>query len=197
MNLPFSLHPAALIVAICAIAIVLFFAFGRKIVGAENNGETVNLVVGNDAPEFTLPNAQGKMISLDQFKGKKVVIYFYPKDNTPGCTIENKNFSALMEDFAKQNTVLLGISRDTAESHAKFESGSELKVELLSDVDGSVSRKYGVIKGVLGEFGVISRTTFVVNEKGVIIKVYNDVNVIGHAANVLDFVSSHEAALKA
>lgn len=140
------------------------------------------------APDFELPDANGNKIKLSDYKGKNVVVYFYPKDNTPGCTIEAIDFSALKKEFEKKNTVILGISKDTCKSHQKFIDDRKLTITLLSDEDHKVQEKYEVWKPkkFMGrEFLGTIRSTFLIDKTGVIQKIWSPVNVKGHAQEVL------------
>lgn len=143
---------------------------------------------GLKAPAFTLPDSNGKKVSLKDFAGKKVVLYFYPKDNTSGCTKEACDFRDSFPNFKKLKAVVLGVSADSVESHAKFSGKHELPFILLSDVDKKVLEKYGVWKekSMYGrKFMGIERTTFVIDEKGKIVKIFPKVKVTGHVEEVL------------
>jgi thioredoxin-dependent peroxiredoxin len=150
--------------------------------------------VGQVAPEFTLPTQTGDTVSLADCKGKIVVLYFYPKDDTPGCTLEAKTFCSLAQEFERAGAVILGVSRDTVASHQKFAAKHELSgLTLLADTTSAVCDAYGVVKEknmfgkkVLG----IERTTFVIDRDGRIAKIYPKVKVDGHAEAVLAFVHS-------
>ena len=146
---------------------------------------------GTVAPDFTLETDQGESITLSALRGKKVVLYFYPKDDTPGCTIESKDFSKLNSLINKNNTIVLGISKDSIESHLKFKKKYNLKFNLLSDENLSVIKKYGVWgkKTFLGKkyMGII-RTTFLISSKGKIHKIWSNVRVKDHAKEVFDEV---------
>lgn len=148
----------------------------------------VTLKPGDKAPDFTLLNSDGVEISLHDFKGKKVVLYFYPKDNTPGCTTEACEFSQNYDDFIANDSVIIGISPDSTQSHAKFIDKHSLKHILLSDSDKEVAKAYGVWqvrKNYGREYLGIVRTTFVIDEDGKILKVYKSVKAKDHAAKVL------------
>ena len=150
-------------------------------------------VIGKPAPDFTLPSTTGESISLRQFKGKKtVVLYFYPKDETPGCTREACDFRDQSAEFEKHNVVVLGISNDNMESHQKFKEKHHLSFPLLSDEDASVSKMFGVYKqkNLYGKkYMGIERTTFVIDRTGRIAQIYPKVKVEGHIQDVLEFVS--------
>ncbi|MBE2984639.1 thioredoxin-dependent thiol peroxidase [Campylobacter sp. RM9344] len=148
----------------------------------------VTLQKGDEAPNFTLENADGVSVNLKDFIGKNVVLYFYPKDNTPGCTTEACEFSALFDDFISNDTVIVGISPDSVKSHVGFISKQNLKHILLSDPQKQVSKEYGVWqvrKNYGKEYLGIVRTTFVIDKEGKISKVYKSVKAKDHAAKVL------------
>jgi len=141
--------------------------------------------------DFTLPNAQGEMVSLSDFRGKKVIVYFYPKDSTPGCTTEACDFRDASEAFAAKNTVILGISADSQKRHQNFISKYELPFELLSDVDHTVCEQYGVwqLKKNYGkEYYGIVRSTFLINESGELIQEWRSVKVKDHVTEALSFL---------
>ena len=146
------------------------------------------LQVGMQAPAFTLADKDGKMVSLSDFLGKKVVLYFYPKDNTPGCTRQACAFAAAYGEFEKKNAVVIGISKDSVTSHEKFAEKYNLPFILLSDPDLQAIRAYGVWqeKKLYGKtsMGVV-RTTFLIDEKGIIVKVMPKVKPDTNAADVL------------
>ena len=141
------------------------------------------------APNFKLASTDGTTFELKSIKKKNIILYFYPKDDTPGCTIESKDFSKLNNLINKNKTIVLGISKDSIESHLKFKKKYKLKFELLSDEKKEVIKKYGVWgkKSFLGkEFMGIVRTTFLINSKGKIHKIWNNVRVKDHAKEVLN-----------
>ncbi len=144
---------------------------------------------GKTAPAFTLNDQDGKAVSLKDFKGQKVVVYFYPKDDTPGCTKEACQFNDNLRAFAKAEVAVIGISPDKAEAHVKFRTKYKLKFPLLSDPDKKVMEKYGAFgeKMMYGKkvVGVI-RSTFLIDEKGKIEKAWYSVKADGHAAKVLE-----------
>jgi peroxiredoxin Q/BCP len=146
------------------------------------------LIIGKKAPDFKLKNEIGKEISLNNFRGKKVVLYFYPKDNTSGCTVEACDFRDNAKLFEKRNTLILGVSKDSIHSHIKFKEKYDLPFNLLSDETLNVIKKYGVWKekSMYGKkyFG-IERTTFIIDENGFIEKIFEKVKVQGHAEEVL------------
>ena len=146
------------------------------------------LEVGQEAPQFCLPDDSGKEKCLKDFKGKWVVLYFYPKDNTPGCTKEAQQFSELLEEFESLGAVVLGVSPDSVESHRKFKEKKDLKVTLLSDTDKGVIKAYGAwqLKKAYGReyYGVV-RSTYLIDPDGKIAYVWKKVRANGHAENVL------------
>ncbi|HEY5536145.1 MAG TPA: thioredoxin-dependent thiol peroxidase [Ignavibacteria bacterium] len=146
------------------------------------------LKIGNIAPDFILRNEKGEEISFKDFKGKKVVLYFYPKDNTSGCTAEACDFKNNVKVFKKHNAIIIGISKDSVQSHLKFKEKFELPFTLLSDESTEVIKEYGVWKekSMYGKkyFG-IERTTFIIDENRIIEKIFQKVNVKGHVEEVL------------
>ena len=148
----------------------------------------ITLEVGDKAPEFEALNQDGVKVALKDFIGKNVVLYFYPKDNTPGCTTEACEFSANYDQFIKNGTVIIGVSPDSVKSHAGFIAKQNLKHILLSDEDKEISKLYGVwqVKKNYGkEYLGIVRSTFVIGKDGKIVKIYKSVKAKDHAAKVL------------
>jgi peroxiredoxin Q/BCP len=146
------------------------------------------LEIGQSAPYFCLVDQDGTRICLEDLRGKWVVLYFYPRDNTAGCSLEAKNFSCLKKAFEAENAVILGVSRDNAESHRRFIEKEELKIKLLSDEQAGIHRTYDVLhpKHFRGkEVTSTVRTTFLINPDGKIIRIWNDVKAAGHAEKVL------------
>jgi peroxiredoxin Q/BCP len=150
-------------------------------------------MIGQPAPEISLPATGGKTVSLSALRGHPVVIYFYPKDNTPGCTREGEQFRDLHADFARLGCVVLGISRDSIKSHENFKAKYEFPFDLLSDADEAACAAYGVIK-MKNMYGKqvrgIERSTFVIDGKGVLRREWRGVKVPDHAREVLDFVAT-------
>lgn len=143
---------------------------------------------GTKAPDFQLPDAQGKTLSLSALKGHPVVVYFYPKDDTSGCTAEAKGFSCLIDDFKKAGAEVIGISPDSPESHAKFQDKYDLGVRLLSDQERKAAEAYGVWveKSMYGrKYMGVERSTFLVDSDGTIARSWRKVKVPGHAEEVL------------
>ncbi|HVP93602.1 MAG TPA: peroxiredoxin [Methanoregulaceae archaeon] len=142
---------------------------------------------GREAPPFCLPDSEGKETCLLDFRGKWVVLYFYPKDNTPGCTLEAMQFSQAMEEFSHLGAQVIGISQDSPESHLKFIDRHDLTVLLLSDLNHEVLKLYDAWrpKTIFGkEFLGTVRTTFLINPDGIIAEVWRNVSVKGHAEAV-------------
>lgn len=144
--------------------------------------------------DFTLKETDGKEISLQDYRGKNVVVYFYPKDNTPGWTVEAKGFRDLNGEFQELDTVILGISKDDLKSHGKFRDKFDLNFHLLSDPDAEVQKKFDVWKPkkMFGkEFMGTERATFVFDKEGNLQKEYRKVKADGHAEEVLAFVKEN------
>ncbi len=135
---------------------------------------------GTAAPDFTLSSQEGKSVSLHDFRGQWVVLYFYPKDMTPGCTIEAHNFQADQDKFTAKKTAIVGVSVDTVDSHVQFCTKENLTFKLLADPSHAVVDKYGSFGGV-----VAARNTFLIDPKGVIRKVYTGVKPNVHSAELL------------
>jgi len=143
---------------------------------------------GDRVPDVKLEGSDGQTVSPADFKGNKLVLYFYPKDDTSGCTREAQDFSALTGEFEKAGTWLLGVSRDSPASHAKFTGKYDLKVRLASDTDGSVCEAFGtwVQKSMYGrKYMGIDRATFLIDRNGAIARIWRKVKVPGHAEEVL------------
>ena len=148
----------------------------------------MKLKTNNKAPNFKLASTDGNIFELNKVKKKNIILYFYPKDDTPGCTIESKDFNRLNSLISRNNSIVLGISKDSIESHLKFKKKYKIKFDLLSDEKLSVIKKYGVWgkKSFLGKkFMGIIRTTFLINSKGKIHKIWSNVRVKDHAKEVL------------
>jgi peroxiredoxin Q/BCP len=139
------------------------------------------------APHFCLPSAEGKEVCLDSYQGKWVVLYFYPKDNTLGCTLEAKGFTDELDDFSRLDAAIVGISPDSEESHRKFMEKQGLKITLLSDTGHTVLESYGVWKQkkMMGrEFTGVERSTFLIDPEGKVAAAWRKVKVPGHVAKV-------------
>lgn len=149
----------------------------------------MTLSVGDKAPQFSLPGNAGSTLSLADFAGKNVVLYFYPKDDTPGCTTEAKDFTSLGKDFEDANTVVIGMSKDTAAKHDKFIAKHDLAVLLASDEEGTALDAYGVWveKNMYGrKYMGIQRATFLIDADSIIRNIWPKVKVKGHAEDVLE-----------
>ncbi|MBI3223002.1 MAG: peroxiredoxin [Nitrosomonadales bacterium] len=154
--------------------------------------QSVQLTIGMEAPHFELPDADMETFALTALQGKQnVVLYFYPRDDTPGCTLEANEFSELEEEFAKFDTVVVGVSRDDCLSHASFRDKYGLSVLLLSDPDARVCKRYGVMyeKEVDGHKKLsIKRSTFVIDKHGKLQQVMYGVQAHGHAQEILNLI---------
>ncbi len=140
------------------------------------------------APDFTTIDDQNNKVSLKNFRNKKVILYFYPKDDTPGCTVEACNFRDNLPDFSKLNIEVLGVSKDDVASHTKFKNKYQLNFKLLADTDGEICNAYGVIgeKTMFGKkYMGINRTTFLIDEHGKIMQIWRNVKVDNHIDQIL------------
>lgn len=152
-----------------------------------------DVTVGDKAPAFSMPGDDGETLKLSGFKGKTVILYFYPKDDTSGCTKEACDFTAAMPNFNKAKAVVIGVSKDSVASHKKFKTKYKLKVALGADEDGKVCAAYGVWKekSMYGrKYMGIERSTFLIDGKGVIRGEWRKVKVPGHADEVLAAVKA-------
>ena len=144
--------------------------------------------IGDTAPNFTLQDKDGKTVSLSDFKGRKVVVYFYPKDNTPGCSRQAVGFAENYNEFQKRNITVIGISKDSVESHVKFAEKYNLPFILLSDPKLTAIQAYGVWqeKKLYGKVSMgVVRTTFIIDEKGIIVDIMPKVKPDTNAADIL------------
>ncbi|MBX7146084.1 MAG: thioredoxin-dependent thiol peroxidase [Alphaproteobacteria bacterium] len=151
----------------------------------------MTLKPGIAAPDFTAYADDGKKISLKQFKGKKVILYFYPKDDTPGCTKEACDFRDKQSNFVDHKTVVIGVSKDNQQSHTKFKNKYNLNFILISDEEGKICEAYGtwIEKSMYGKkYMGIDRATFLINEKGVIDHIWRKVKVPGHIDEILNII---------
>lgn len=169
-----------LIISVLAVALAVVVAAGTA--RAADEGMPT---VGQSAPTFTLPSQTGAEISLDSFKGKWVVLYFYPKDMTTGCTIEAHNFQNDLPKFEADNAVVLGVSVDTVDSHKQFCTKDGLTFHLLADPEHKVVDEYGSL-GHFGAWTIANRNTFLINPQGKIVKVWTKVDPSHHSQEVLD-----------
>jgi peroxiredoxin Q/BCP len=165
---------------IAVLVMALFVLFVAKQVVKADDSKMPQ--VGQQAPDFTLNSQEEKPISLSQFKGKWVVLYFYPKDMTSGCTIEAHNFQRDIAQYTKDNAVILGVSVQDADSHKKFCAKEGLNFKLLADTDKKVSKMYDSMYPVIG---LSARNTFLIDPSGKIVKVWTKVNPEGHSQEVL------------
>ncbi len=151
------------------------------------------LEIGTKAPEFTLPDQDGQLHSLADYRGRKIILYFYPKDNTPGCTRQAQNFATLHPQFTEKGAVILGVSKDSVDSHKKFASKYDLPFTLLSDPGLDTLKAYGVWqeKTSFGKtsLGVV-RTTYLIDEAGVIIRAFAKVKAADNPLDMLGELSS-------
>jgi len=146
------------------------------------------LSIGDIAPSFSWISHDGQNMTLSDARGKYVVLYFYPKDNTPGCTIEAKGFASKHDEFLAKNAIVVGVSRDSEASHKKFAALCDLTFPLISDKLEEVCNAYGVLipKSMMGRKYIgIDRSTFLIDAQGKISKIWRNVSVLGHAAEVL------------
>jgi thioredoxin-dependent peroxiredoxin len=149
--------------------------------------------IGQKAPDFNLPDETGENVSLNSFAGKNIILYFYPKDNTPGCTKESIAFSGLKAEFEASNTVILGASKDSVKKHQNFIKKYDLTINLLVDEEGKLCEDYTVWvkKKLYGrEYMGIERATFLIGVDGNIKQIWRKVKVDGHAEQVLDAVKA-------
>lgn len=146
-------------------------------------------------PDFTAPMTGDKTFKLSDYLGKNIVLYFYPKDNTPGCTTEGIDFRNMYEEFQENNTEIFGVSRDSMKSHENFKAKLEMPFDLISDPDETICTMFDVIK-LKNMYGKkvrgIVRSTFIINPKGVLIQEWRGVKVPGHIHEVLDFIKAQK-----
>lgn len=192
--------PISSALASCCLCFFALAACGRDSTRSEpgpattSNGATATgastaageLAVGKPAPDFAVKDQDGKELKLSALKGKPVVLYFYPKDETPGCTKEAQAFRDAWKDLEKKGVVLIGVSADNAESHKAFAKHHELPFQLVSDESGTLAKSYGVPN----RGGFLGRQSFVIGADGTIKKIYRDVDVSKHASEVLADVGS-------
>jgi len=151
--------------------------------------------INKEAPNFCLKDQNNNLVCLNDFKGKWTIVYFYPKDNTPGCTLEARNFTLAAEDLKKQNTAIIGISPDSVNSHKNFCEKKNLNLTLLSDPDHKILNDYGVWKPkkMYGRefFGVV-RSTFLIDPEGKIAYIWPKVKVVGHIDDVKNILNEKQ-----
>ena len=159
-----------------ALAVLFLQACGPK------KGRRMSLYIGGKAPDFTLPDADGNLHTLSAYRGKRVALYFYPKDGTSGCANQACSLRNSFNDLAARNIVVLGISHDSVESHAKFKKRHALPFALLSDTDKSISTLYDAC----GLLGFAKRKTFLIDEKGVIVDILDSIDTYNHAQQIIE-----------
>jgi len=177
-----------LIVAIAVVAALAFFYRSARATGTAPEA-------GTAAPDFTLNSQDGKPVSLHDFKGKWVVLYFYPKDFTSGCTVEAHNFQRDLAQYEQKNAVILGVSMQDEDSHQKFCTKEGLSFKLLADTKSEVSAQYGSVMN-LGVAKLSARHTFLIDPSGTVRKVYLDVKPPDHSAELLTTLAELQAAAK-
>jgi len=169
------------IILLIAVVLVVGVIAARLVAGSR----TAAPEAGSAAPDFGLPSQEGASVSLKDYRGSWVVLYFYPKDQTPGCTREAHNFQADQSKFAERHAVVLGVSVDSVDSHKKFCAKEGLNFKLLADTDGGVSKAYGALTNlVVAKFA--ARHTFLIDPDGKVAKVYTSVDPARHSAEVLE-----------
>ena len=169
------------------ILLVVIIGFVMK---SNSSDETTLLNEGDKAPDFTALDDDGNAVSLSDFSGKNVVLYFYPKDDTPGCTKEACSFRDSFEKIKSTGAVLLGVSLDTQESHKKFIEKYKLPFPLLVDRNGEISKKYGAYIAYLRTIKISKRMTFIIDGSGLIKKIFREVDVSKHADDVYNELQS-------
>jgi peroxiredoxin Q/BCP len=170
------LRIALLLIVVVIVAIVILRLL--------SSGRAAALAPGSAAPDFTLPSQEGASVSLKDYRGSWVVLYFYPKDQTPGCTREAHNFQVDQAKYAERHAIVLGVSVDSAESHKKFCAKEGLNFKLLADTSGKVSKAYGSLTN-LGVVKFAARHTFLIDPAGKVAKAYTSVDPVRHSEEVL------------
>jgi peroxiredoxin Q/BCP len=176
--------------ALAVIALVLLVVAGVAIRSYAADSGTLPQV-GQSAPTFTLPNQEGTPVNLETYKGKWVVLYFYPKDMTSGCTKEAHNFQGDLDKYQAANAVILGVSVDSVDSHKQFCTKDSLTFNLLSDEQKKVVEQYGSL-GSFGPVKIAMRNTFLIDPHGKIVKVWTKVDPSGHSSEVLTALADFE-----
>ncbi len=151
------------------------------------------MIIGNKAPDFSLFDDNAEKVQLSDFLGKNVILYFYPKDDTPGCTQEAIDFQSCIEELLSFSTIVLGISKDSIQNHINFKKKYNLSFALLSDPSTDIMQKYGVwvAKSMFGKkYMGVERTTFLINTAGYVVNIWKKVNVKGHTKEVLKFLKN-------
>jgi len=170
------LRIALLLIVVVIVAIVILRLL--------SSGRAAAIAPGSAAPDFTLPSQEGASVSLKDYRGSWVVLYFYPKDQTPGCTREAHNFQVDQAKYAERHAIVLGVSVDSAESHKKFCAKEGLNFKLLADTSGQVSKAYGSLTN-LGVVKFAARHTFLIDPAGKVAKAYTSVDPVRHSEEVL------------
>ncbi len=168
-----------LLLVLIVIVVAAIFLLPRLL-----SGSRATPAPGSIAPDFTLPSQEGKSVSLNEFRGKWVILYFYPKDQTPGCTREAHNFQVDESKYDQRNSVILGVSVDSVDSHKKFCTKEGLNFKLLADSDGKVSKEYGSLTN-LGVVKFAARHTFLIDPSGKVARAYTSVDPSRHSEDVL------------
>jgi len=173
--------------AILSVFVAILAVAAMRVVRADDQTAPQPPAVGTAAPDFVLNSQEGTPVHLSDFRGKWVVLYFYPKDFTSGCTLEAHNFQADIDQYTKKNAVIVGVSVDSVDSHKGFCAKEGLNFKLLSDADHVVSAKYGSLRtGGMGSMGAMAmRNTFIINPQGVIVKEFIGVQPMHHSEEVL------------
>jgi len=158
------------------------------------------LKVGDYVPDFTVQATSGKNVQLEALRGHQIVIYFYPKNNTPACIIENQDFAANYSRFRDQNTLIFGVSRDSLDSHESFKKSQALPFELISDPDSTLCTLFEVLKEKQlfnKPITTLARSTFLINHNGRLIKAWRDVSIKTHVHEVIDYVERYHNKITA
>jgi peroxiredoxin Q/BCP len=166
---------------------------GKVAAAKASKASRAKVTVGRVVPDIALPATGGKTVGLQDLRGRHLVLYFYPKDATPGCTLEGRDFSRLADEFKAADAEVFGVSRDSLKSHENFKSKQGYRIDLLSDVDEKLCALFGVIKmkNMYGrQVRGIERSTFVIDRAGKLMKEWRGVKVPGHAEEVLAYVRS-------
>jgi thioredoxin-dependent peroxiredoxin len=156
----------------------------QSILGLFGIFRAMSLTIGQAAPEFKASDDTGKMISLAALRGRWVVLYFYPKDNTPGCSIEAGKFEQILPELNALGAEVIGVSTDSSASHANFREKCNLTFPLLADTDKSIGKVYGVIGGLMGMIGIAARQSFLIDPQGILAQHWKMVNPMTHALEV-------------
>ena len=170
---------------VLAIVLALVFIFKKSAFGSEDK------LLGKAAPEFKLKNSYGELVSLKEFKGEWLLVFFYPKDDTPGCTKEACSLRDNFTEIKKLNANVLGISIDSSESHKEFKEKYNLPFMFLSDPDGETAKKYGALNNFF-IFKLAKRQSFIIDPKGVVRRVYRDVSPSNHAQEIKNDLEAFE-----